>query len=115
MFKNIGANIKTPIISKQAGIKHINIAGLPIFFKLLILNDNPDLVSINIKAICLKYDEIVISVSSTIFKTEGPIRIPNKIYHINLGNLIFSNIKPPNIPSVKIINKLKNIFSITSK
>ena len=37
------------------------------------------------------------------------------ILNINLGNLIFSNIKPPNIPSVKIINKLKNIFPITSK
>jgi hypothetical protein len=53
-----------------------------------------------------------ISVASTIFNTDGPINIPNIIYHTSFGNFIFSKINPPNIQQVKIINKDKNIFII---
>jgi hypothetical protein len=109
MSKNSGPNITTPIISKHAGTNDINIAGLPIFLRLLISSDNPDLVNIIINAICLKYEEISISVPSTTFKTDGPIYIPSTIYQTNLGSFIFSNKTPPNIPNVNIINKLKNI------
>ena len=54
IFNKIGANIVVPIISHVAGTKHIKKAGLPIFFNTLISKDNPDLVNIITKAICLK-------------------------------------------------------------
>ena len=103
-----------PAISKQAGKKHINIAGLPIFFRLLISKDKPDLVKIMTKAICLRCDEIDRNVSSTMLSTDGPIRTPRMIYHTNFGSLIFSKKKPPRIPPPKMINKDKNIFIDTS-
>ena len=99
-----------PIISKQAGTKHNKIAGLPIFLRLLISKDKPDLVRIITKAICLKYEEIDNNVSSTMFNSDGPINIPSMIYQTSFGSLIFSKIKPPSMPPPKIINKDRNIF-----
>ena len=60
-----------PIISKQAGMKHIKIAGLPIFLRLLISKDKPDLVRIITKAICLRYEEIDNTLSDAAYDTYG--------------------------------------------
>ena len=69
MSKKIGEKIVIPIISKHAGRKHINIAGRPIFFKLFISRDNPDLVNIIIKAICLRLDDMSNKEELIIFNT----------------------------------------------
>ena len=55
---NFGANKIIPIISKQAGTKHINIAGLPTLFKSLKSKFNPALINIIINAIFLNSLEI---------------------------------------------------------
>ena len=55
---NFGANKIIPIISKQAGTKHINIAGLPTLFKSLKSRFNPARINIIINAIFLNSLEI---------------------------------------------------------
>ena len=56
---------------------------------------------------------MLINESSTMLNTDGPINIPNIMYQMSLGNLILSNINPPKIPQVKIINKDKKIFIVS--
>ena len=108
---NFGAISIAAIISKQAGIKHISIAGRPTFFKSLISKDNPALVSIITKANCLKSGDINIIFSSNKFKAWGLKIIPVKIIPMSLGNFSLSNILPINKPSKKITAKLVNIHT----
>ena len=51
--KSFGANKIIPTISKHAGTKHINMAGLPTFFKSLKSRFNPARIKIIINAIFL--------------------------------------------------------------
>ena len=55
--KRSGANATIAHISKHAGTKHINAAGLPIFFKSVISRESPALSTIITSAICLRSDE----------------------------------------------------------
>ena len=51
MSSSFGASNIIPAISKQAGTKHIKIAGRPTFFKSSRFNDNPARIKIMIRAI----------------------------------------------------------------
>ena len=64
-----GARISIPIISKQAGTKHIRTAGRPTFFKSLISILSPARVKIIISAICLKSVDIFKIAGSSRFST----------------------------------------------
>ena len=56
------------IISKQAGRKHIKMAGLPTFFRSDKSKESPARVSMIIKAICLRSLEMANIFVSRIFK-----------------------------------------------
>ena len=106
---NLGARRIIPIISKQAGTKHIIIAGLPTFFNSDTLSDNPALARIIINAIlrnCADISRIDVSIK---FSAYGPIIIPTANIPISDGNRSFLHIPPSNRPNNKMIAKLKNI------
>lgn len=78
-----------PIISNMAGIKHIKIAGLPTLFRSAIFNDNPDRVKITIYAMVLRSEDRAKKLSESMFKANGPKRIPANNRPIKEGKFNF--------------------------
>lgn len=100
-----GAIIVQAIISNVAGKKHKNIEGLPTFFNVLKLSDNPDLVKITTNAICLNSLDMFIILMSI----KLDINIPDIIIPTSPGILIFSNNFDVINPNKSISAKLCNI------
>ena len=78
-------NTVIPIISKQAGTKHIKTALLPMVFNFFKSNDKPLLVKMITSAIWRIYEETEYKVSSISPKTDDDIKTPNIKYQIILG------------------------------
>ena len=98
-----------PINSKDAGTKHIRTAGLPIFFNPDISSPRPALVRIMINAIFRRSADMPRILPSNRFKPYGPRTIPVINIPSRLGNLIFWQSHPMNIPKIRINAILNNI------
>ena len=101
-----------PRISKVAGTKHINIAGLPTFLNSFISKANPALIKIIIRDIFLRSAEIPSIVPSKTLNTCGPSNIPVAIIPNNLGSLSLLNISAKISPNKNISAKLVSIPSL---
>ena len=106
---SFGAKISMPMISKDAGTKHIRTAGLPIFFKPDKSRLSPALVKIIIRAIFLSSAEMPSILASIRFRTYGPSSMPVISMPSRLGSLIFRHSQPRDIPTIKISATLNNI------
>ena len=108
--RKIGARIIIPVTSKQAGTKHIRIAGRPAFFKSSRFKDNPALSKMMINAIRRSCDEISRMDESSQPSPYGPRIIPVAIIPTSPGSLTFLHSHPSAIPSSSINAILCNIF-----
>ena len=106
---NLGANKTIPNISKQAGTKHMSMAGRPTFFKSFTSKERPALVKMMMSAMRRKSEDMFKIESSIILREYGPRMIPVKSIPIKLGKWIFLHIHPINIPINKIIEILISI------
>ena len=107
---SFGASSIIPIISNDAGRKHISTAGLPIFLSPDISSPSPALVKIIISAILRSSADIPNMLSSIRLSTYGPSTIPVISIPSKLGSFIFWHIHPIDIPIIKINEILSNIF-----
>ena len=99
-----------PRTSKQAGTKHIRIAGLPTFFKSSRFSESPALARIMINAIFRSSDEIFKMEASIRFKAYGPNTIPVTNIPKSPGRCTFLQSHPIIMPSNSIHAILINIF-----
>ena len=107
---SLGASRIIPRISKQAGTKHIRIAGLPTFFKSSRFSESPALARIMINAIFRSSDEIFKMEASIRFKAYGPNTIPVTNIPKSPGRCTFLQSHPIIMPSNSIHAILINIF-----